>query len=91
MNRSKTAARLFRDKYETQSAGLFSNKSVNSQQFSWADLIIVMEDRHRAEISKRFPDIYLRKRILSLNIPDIYQHDQLELLELLKAKFNRLL
>lgn len=91
MNRSKTAAQLFRDRYETQSVGLFSNKPVSSRHISWADTIVVMEDRHRTEIARRFPCLYLQKRIISLNIPDIYQYDQPELIELLKVKINRLL
>jgi predicted protein tyrosine phosphatase len=36
----------------------------------WADLIFVMERSQRNLIRKRFPDLYQRKRIVCLYIPD---------------------
>lgn len=89
-NRSKTAEDLFKDKFETKSAGLYNEKPVTKKQLSWADTIIVMEDSQRSEISKRFPQEYLKKQILSLNIPDIYQFNQPELNKLLKSKMKGL-
>ena len=50
-----------------------------------------MEDLQREEISKRFPKQYMKKQILSLNIPDIYHYNQPELVEALKSKVNGLL
>ncbi len=90
-NRSKTAAQLFADRFETESAGLFCSDPVVLSQLRWADTIIVMEDRHRTEIARRFPAIYLQKRILTLSIPDIYRYDQPELLSLLKSSMTELL
>lgn len=89
-NRSKTAEYLFKNKFETKSAGLYNEKPVTKKQLSWADTIIVMEDAQRAEIAKRFPKEYMQKQILSLNIPDIYQFNQPELNSLLKLKMNSL-
>jgi predicted protein tyrosine phosphatase len=89
-NRSKTAEEVFKDKYETKSAGLFNNKPVTKKQLSWADTIIVMEDFQRTELSNRFPDIYLKKRILSLEIPDVYHYNQPELIALLNTKIKKL-
>ena len=90
-NRSKTAAQLFADRFETQSAGLFSRNPVAASQLCWADTIIVMEDRHRTEIASLFPAMYMRKRIVSLNIPDIYAYNQSELIDLLKTRMADLL
>lgn len=89
-NRSKTAEEIFKEKFETKSAGLFNEAPVNEKQLSWADLILVMEDFQRGEIAKRFPKIYMQKRILSLNIPDIYSYNQPDLIKLLKKRFNHL-
>ena len=75
-NRSKTAERIFRDRYETQWAGLYNDKPVTEQQLSWSDTIVVMEERQRQEIAVRFPRIYLQKRILVFGIPDIYAYNQ---------------
>ena len=90
-NRSKTAEETFKDFFETRSAGLFNQYPVTKKDMQWADLIIVMEEKQRAELSIRFPAQYLKKRILSLNIPDVYYYNQPELINLLKERFNYLI
>ena len=89
-NRSKTAENLFKDRFETASAGLYNGFPVTEKQISWADTIIVMENRQRSEVAKRFPKQYMQKRILSLDIPDIYHYNQPQLIELLNSKINNL-
>ena len=89
-NRSKTAENLFKAKFETKSAGLYNEKPVTKKQLSWADLVVVMEDAQRTEIAKRFPKQYMQKRILSLNIPDIYNFNDPKLVDLLKTMMVRL-
>lgn len=90
-NRSKTAEYIFKHRFKTKSAGLYNNKSVTKQQLLWADTIVVMENVHRREIATRFPDIYMQKRILVLNIHDIYRCGQPELISILQAKVSDLL
>lgn len=90
-NRSKTAEELFKNKFKTKSAGLYNEKPITAKDISWADIIVVMEDDHRAEIAKRFPKEYMQKQILSLNIPDVYHHNQPQLVNELQSKFNELL
>lgn len=85
-NRSKTAEELFRDKFKTKSAGLYCQKPVKEKEISWADVVIVMEEEQRSEISKRFPKQYLQKRILSLDIPDVYNYNNPKLIKELKAR-----
>ncbi len=66
VNRSKTAERIFKEKYETRSAGAFvfntnsERNPLKKEDLEWADLIVVMEEPLRKEISLRFPDIYLK-------------------------------
>ena len=84
-HRSKTAEELFRDRFDTKSAGLYNNE-VTEEQISWADVVVVMEDFQRSELAKRFPEQYLTKRIISLDIPDIYSYNQPELIKTLIAK-----
>jgi predicted protein tyrosine phosphatase len=91
MHRSKTAEELFKNKFETKSAGLYNEKPVTEKQLEWADMIVVMEDAQRSEIAKRFPKAYVRKRIVSLDIPDIYSYNQPELTDVLKRKMEELL
>ncbi len=87
-NRSKTAEEIFKDKFETKSAGLYNISPVTENQISWADKIVVMEDFQRSEIAKRFPKQYIKKQIISLEIPDIYNYNNPELIKMLKSKSN---
>ena len=87
-HRSKTAEKLFKNSFHTKSACLYNEKPVTQKQIEWADKIIVMEDFQRTEIAKRFHEMYMHKRIISLDIPDIYHFDQPELKTLLKQKLN---
>ena len=89
-NRSKTAEKVFRHQFSTKSAGLFNKRPVTVKQISWADTVIVMEESQRSEIAKRFPEQYMIKRILSLDVPDTYHYDQPELIEVLESRMEQL-
>jgi len=89
-NRSKTAEEIFKDKFQTKSAGLYNAKPVTEKQISWADIVMVMEDEQRSEIAKRFPKQYIKKQIISLNIPDIYNYNNLKLINVLNSKIKEL-
>lgn len=90
-HRSKTAEELFKGEFDTRSAGLYNEIPVTESQIAWADLIIVMEDAQRLELSKRFPKLYLTKQILSLDIPDFYGYNQPELVDLLTTRFREVM
>ena len=62
-----------------------------SAVLEWADLVVVMEDEQRIELGKRFLELYMRKKILSLGVPDIFSRDDPELKSLLKEKMEMLL
>ncbi len=85
-HRSKTAEELFKQRWKTRSAGLYNEYPVTKKEIEWADSIMVMEKEQRKVLAQRFPELYLKKRILCLDIPDIYQYNQEELKEALKAK-----
>jgi len=85
-NRSKTAEHLFNKKFDTKSAGLYNQKPVTAKEISWADTIIVMEESQRSELAKRFPKQYAQKRILSFDIPDVYNYNNPKLVSVLKSK-----
>ena len=90
-NRSKTAEELFKNKFETKSAGLYNIKPVTEKQLAWADVIVVMEEEQRSEIAKRFPKQCMQKRIICLDIPDVYTYNQPELISVLKGRVEELL
>ncbi|MBR9700752.1 protein tyrosine phosphatase [Candidatus Woesearchaeota archaeon] len=76
-NRSVTAAKLFRDRYNTRSCGVRQNHP-SVDDLNWADIIYVMEDHQRTELARRFPGLYLRKDIRVLNIGNIYGNKLIE-------------
>jgi len=90
LHRSKTAEYIFKDRFETRSAGLFNEKPVSDEEISWADVVIVMEDFQIREIAKRFPELYLQKKIISLDIQDIYFYQQPQLIDVLERKMKAL-
>ena len=85
-NRSKTAEHIFKKLFNTKSAGLYNDNPVTEDELRWADTVAVMENIQRTEISKRFPELYMQKRIISLDIPDIFQYNQPELVQLLNER-----
>jgi len=90
-HRSKTAEELLRSIHQTRSAGLYNDHPVTQAQLDWADIIIVMEQAQRTELIRRYAHITLHKRILCLDIPDIYNYNQPELKRLIQQKCSALL
>ncbi|HIJ10504.1 TPA: hypothetical protein HA278_00475 [Candidatus Woesearchaeota archaeon] len=87
-NRSKTAEELFKGKYSTKSAGMYNKKPLTKSQLAWSDVVIVMEDGQGDEIAKRFPKTYLQKRVLNLNIADLYRYNDPYLREQIITKMK---
>jgi predicted protein tyrosine phosphatase len=89
-NRSKTAEEIFKDEFSTKSAGLYNENPVTEVELSWADTVVVMEAHQRSEIAKRFPKQYIQKKILSMEIPDVYAYNQDSLKKILKERMEEL-
>lgn len=73
---------------ETDSAGLAPDADcpLGSDQVEWADVICVMEKRHRAQLTQRFKRYLSGKKVVCLDIPDNYQFMQPELVALLEKR-----
>ena len=84
--RSKTAALVFKNTFDTRSAGLNSSDPLNKEQLAWADVVMVMEDEHKMEIARKFPEFYMEKPVLSLNVKGKFRFDQPELRDLIREK-----
>ncbi|WP_447751269.1 low molecular weight protein tyrosine phosphatase family protein [Pseudomonas nicosulfuronedens] len=93
--RSPTAETVFASwpEVETDSAGLAPDAEVplSAEQLEWADLVFVMERRHRQALLRRFPVAMCGKRLVCLDIPDDYAYLQPELVLLLERKVGPLL
>ena len=88
--RSPTAEHVFADwpNIETDSAGLDASASVvcSPEQLNWADIIFVMEKRHRNRLSKKYKKHLKSQRVITLGIPDDYDYMDPVLIKLLQAK-----
>ena len=88
--RSPTAEQVFAswDGVETDSAGLHESAVVvlAPEQIEWADLIIVMEERHRTLLSRTYRKHLKGKRIICIDVPDKYPFMDPALVALLEAK-----
>ena len=88
--RSPTAEAVFADhpKVEVDSAGLNNDAEVplSEEQVEWADLILVMEKKHRNRLNRKFGKLLGGKRVVVLNIPDDYDYMNPVLIQLLKQR-----
>lgn len=89
LRRSPTAEAIFRNdpRLETRSAGV-SEKSrhrVAEKDLLWADLVVVMERKHKTRITEVFAHLENLPRIESLDIPDEYEFMDEELVDLLQS------
>jgi predicted protein tyrosine phosphatase len=85
--RSPTAELLFKGHqlHNARSAGTSDKARIklNQKLIDWADVVFVMEYKHRDIIKQQF-NIH-HKQLVVLNIEDDYQFNDPELVEILKA------
>ncbi len=61
-----------------------SPRRISADDLAWADLVLVMEPKHRAKIVETFREQLNLPRIISLDIPDEYQRMDPELIGLIR-------
>ena len=87
--RSLTAETLFSGSstHHVKSAGTDEGARIRltEKHLLWADIIFVMENRHRQIIKQKFPINLDARKIIVLDIPDEYQYMDEELVLSLKA------
>ena len=54
---------------------------VSHQIIEWADLIFVMENKHKKRISEMFPGQFEGKKIVILDIPDEFKYMDEDLID----------
>ncbi|WP_250623195.1 low molecular weight protein tyrosine phosphatase family protein [Pinirhizobacter soli] len=88
--RSPTAEHVFATHpgVETLSAGLNVGADVplSEELLRWADMVFVMEKRHREKLSREFRQALGGTRVICLDIPDIYEYMDPELVALLEKR-----
>jgi len=87
--RSRTAETVFRSNqnHNFKSAGTENDAriKINEKLILWADLIFVMEKRHKQRLQDKFDQILNNKKIIILDIEDNYRYMDDELIETIKA------
>ncbi|MBL8537089.1 MAG: phosphotyrosine protein phosphatase [Hyphomonadaceae bacterium] len=88
--RSPTAEHVWKNHsgVSVRSAGVSGSarRRLTVADLRWADLILVMEEKHRSRIRAEHRDEVRYKALHVLDIPDDYQFMQPELIELLRLK-----
>lgn len=93
--RSPTAEKIWSEhpRLATRSAGTSPNarRKVSVEDIRWADVIMVMEEKHKSRLIAEFTRLVEHKPIHVLEIPDEFQFMDPELIVRLKAAVERLL
>ncbi len=93
--RSPTDKALFRKSpdYNAHSAGTSprAKKTVSASDIAWADIIFVMENKHKNKLKADFCRLLQHKPLHVLDIPDEYAYMAPELLDELQARVGPLL
>jgi len=91
--RSLTAETIFKGEpaWNVRSAGTEENAriKVTAGQLGWADVIVVMEKRHKERLRQKYPEELATKRFVCLFIPDDYEFMDASLIELLREKMRK--
>lgn len=93
--RSPTAERLWRKhaQVHVRSAGTSSSARhrVSERDLQWADVVLVMEDKHKRRLRADFARLVQHKPVHVLDIPDEYRFMDPELVDLLEASVGPIL
>ena len=86
--RSPTAEKVYckNPRVNVRSAGTSpkARHTVNTKDITWAELIFVMEHKHKDRLKAQYSKLLLHKKMIVLDIPDEYQYMDEELVKLVK-------
>jgi predicted protein tyrosine phosphatase len=89
---SLTAETIFKSDpaWDVRSAGTeeAARIRVTAGQLGWADVIVVMEKRHKERLQQKLPDEFAAERCICLFISDDYEFMDASLIEILRAKMQ---
>ena len=90
--RSLTAETIFKSEatWDVRSAGTEEGAriKVTAGQLGWADVIVVMEKRHKERLRQKYPEALAAKPCVCLFISDDYEFMDPNLIELLREKMR---
>ena len=68
-----------------------AERTIRMADLAWADLVFVMESKHKQRLQSDFPSATRFKTIHVLDIPDDYQYMDEELIAMLRSEIDTLL
>ena len=90
--RSATAETMYKNhpEHQVRSAGTAATAriKINAKLIDWADLIFVMEKRHKTILAEKFSDNLHGKDLVVLDIPDDYTYMDEDLINEIEAKVS---
>ena len=90
--RSRTAEVIFRGdpRWQVRSAGTEEGArvKVTAGMLGWADVVVVMEKRHKERLRQKYPEALAEKPCVCLFIADDYEYMEEELIRALREKMN---
>lgn len=93
--RSPTAESLWRNRpgYSARSAGTSpsARKILSVGDIEWADIVFVMEKKHKSRVMADFARLVQYKQVHVLDIPDEYKYMDPELIEELESRVGHFL
>jgi predicted protein tyrosine phosphatase len=94
-DRSPTAEKIWEkeESFSVMSAGTSKDAEheVTIDDIQWADIIFVMEKKHKERIVAKFPRVLKYKRVYILDIPNNYEFMDSKLVDLLQSKVSGIL
>ena len=93
--RSLTAETIFKSEpaWDVRSAGTedAARIKVTAGQLGWADVVVVMEKRHKERLRQKFPEEFAAKPCVCFFIADDYEFMDAALIELLRERLRPVL
>jgi len=90
--RSPTAEAVYKNTegVTAKSAGTSSSARtrVNESLIRWADIVFVMEDKHKKILQSQFHTAIQNKQLVVMHIPDEYQYMDAELIDMIQDIVN---
>ena len=90
--RSLTAETIFKTEpaWDVRSAGTedAARIKVTAGQLGWADVVVVMEKRHKERLRQKFPEEFAARRCVCFFISDDYEFMDTALVEILREKIR---
>lgn len=93
--RSRTAEHIFKNTagWSVRSAGTdrAARVRLNANHVTWAEVIFVMEDKHKSRLTRHFRPQLKEQEIIVLDIPDDYQYLDPALIDMLEQSVHHYL